>query len=250
MVEERSLAARCESLLNRMVEARAEAQDVNARLAVERARRRAHDAKQDLDSIGVEAPLLMEKGVSQVALTEALRIEVRKARTALRSTATASVGETGTDVAKMVGRASVDEALTTADRCAKFLVKEWNRSVELKRVEILPDGIGNRIVAQPGQSDRLVAELTRVQLQLQMPVSGLDIESLRVRLGEILENVATWADKRPELDVVPDGESPEVGAFKTAAASEGGAAWELVTAKVLEYLADPENAGYYRVFLR
>ena len=56
-----------------------------------------------------------------------------------------------------------------------------NRSVERWRQEILPAGIGDRIVAYPGTSDHLAVRLGNIQRRLQQRVENLAAGQLTQR---------------------------------------------------------------------
>lgn len=245
-----SLAARAEALLNRLAQAQAQQEDQAARSKIESARSRASKSRQTLEDVQRVGPRFAEHGLGLPSVPEVTRTEVARARTALRSTATSIVGVQVSEMASRVHNQSVNRALEVADKLAKTLVTGLNKSVEKKRLDLLPDDLDQRIVTYPRGSHLLAVQLTRVQTQLKTKVEGLEIADLAKRLDDIVANVAWWAENRPRLETSIEGEHQEVKEFLRQAATEEGAAWDLVTAIVQEWLADPENAASIKIVLR
>jgi hypothetical protein len=160
------------------------------------------------------------------------------------------VGADADEVASRVGTQSVNTALATAEKLARLVLAALNRSVERRRQELLPVGIGERIVAYPGTSDALLVRLSNVQYRMQRTVQNLTAEQLTQRAQEINDDAATWATERPVLDTGLEGRHPEVREFLRQAATEQGASWRLITSAVAAWLDDPENTASLRVVLR
>ena len=174
MAATETLAARAEAMLNRLAQAQAEAASQQARTEIEAARARASRIAADLCAARDAAPVLAECGVAvDLAVPGALLQEAARARTALRTAATSMVGAQPDEVASRVGSQSVDAALATAEQLARSMLAGLNRSVERRRQELLPAGIGERIVAYPGTSDALVVRLGNIQRRLQQKVENL-----------------------------------------------------------------------------
>ena len=246
-----SLSARAETMLNRLAQAQAQAASQQARTEIETARARASRATDDLSAAKAAIPVLDECGfavgptVPVTTLQEAVR-----ARAALRTAATSIVGAEADEVASRVGTQSVNTALATAEKLARLVLAALNRSVERRRQELLPVGIGERIVAYPGTSDALLVRLSNVQNRMQRTVENLTAEQLTQRAQEINDDAATWAAERPLLDTGLEGRHPEVREFLRQAATEQGASWHLITSAVAAWLDDPENTASLRVVLR
>ena len=170
-----SLAMRAEALLNRLAQVQAQRADDEAHAEVVKARARASRSREVLDDVQRVIPVLEKDGVAPPAVSEAMRAEAVKARTALRSTATSIVGAQVGEIASRVRSQSVNSALEVAEKLARFLVADLNRSVEKKRLEILPDEINQRIVTYPGASDLLAVRLTNIQTRLLRKVDNLSV---------------------------------------------------------------------------
>jgi len=246
-----SLAARAEAMLNRLAQAQADAASQQARTEIETARARASRVAADLCAAKDAVPVLDECGVAvSPAVPGTMLQEAARARTALRTAATSMVGAQPDEVASRVGSHSVDTALATADKVARLVLVGLNRSVERRRQELLPAGIGERIVAYPGTSDALVVRLGIIQNRLQRKVENLTAEQLTQRAQEINHDAAAWAAERPRLDTGLEGRHPEVREFLRQAGTEQGASWRLITPTVAAWLEDPENTASLRVVLR
>jgi hypothetical protein len=245
-----SFVSRAEALLNRLAQVQAQREDQAARTVVETAQTRASRSRRALDDVLRGSPRLVNRGVTLPVVSAGTRAEVAKARTALRTTATSIVGAQVGEIASRIGTQSADHALEVGERVAKSLVADLNRSVDKKRVELLPGGIDQRIVSYPGNSDVLVVKLQAIQRRLQSKVESLSIGELEGRLDEIMRDAASWVQERPLLDKHLEGQHPEIREFLRRAASDEGSPWHLVTSEVLTWLSDPENAASLRIVLR
>lgn len=245
-----SLAARAETLLNRLAQVEAQEADQQARMDVERARARASRSRVALeDSLGL-IPVLAEHGVTLSRGPGTGVPDLVKAKAALRSTATAIVGAPVSDVASRTRSPSVNSALETAEKLAKSLLADLNRSVDRMRQKILPEGIEQAIVVYPGASDALAVKLRRIQSRLQLKVDGLSASLLEQRFREMIADAASWAADRPRLDSSLEGQHPEVREFLRQAVTEKGAPWHLITPEVRTWLSDSENTVNLSVVLR
>jgi hypothetical protein len=246
-----SLAARAEDMLNRLAQAKAEAASQQANTEIETARARASRIAADLSEARDAVRDLAELGVSaDLATPNSLLQEVTRARAALRTAATSMVGAHPQDVAKRAGSQPVHTALDTAEKLARSMLAGLNRCVERWRQEIVPAGIGERIVAYPGTSDALVVRLEHAQGRLRQKIENLPLDALVQRVQQISHDAATWAQERPQLDTGLQGRHPEVQEFLRQAASDKGASWHLITPVVAEWLDDPDNTANLRVVLR
>jgi hypothetical protein len=245
-----SLAARAEKLLNRLAQVHAQRADLEARTEVVTAQARASRTREVLEDVQRVIPILAENGVASPAVSEAMRGEAVKARTALRSTATSIVGAPLRDIASRIHSQSVNSALEVGDKLAKSLVADINRSVDKKRLEILPDGIDQRIVIYPGASDLLAVRLQGIQGRLQRKVDGLGPSELEQRFRDIIRDTAAWMTDRPRLEASLENQHPDVRELLRQAATEDGASWSLITPAVQTWLADPENSTTLRIVLR
>lgn len=245
-----SFVSRAETLLNRLGQVRSQQQDVNARSAVERVRTRAKGTSEKLAAISAADPALRELSVAADGIPERMRSTAAKARKALRLTASAVTGVTAAEVAARVGTQSVDEALGSAEKTANDLLANLNKAVNRRRVELLPVGIDQHIVAYPGVSESLVVRLEVVQRRLQAVVDKVDAQDLEMRLREIIRDVETWRESRPLLDETLEKHHPEIKEFLRQAVTEDGALWELITPRVNEWLGNTGNTAGLRVVLR
>ena len=246
-----SLATRSEAMLNRLAQAQAEAASQQARTEIEAARARASRVVADLRAAGNAVPILRDCGVTvSPAVSSATLQESARARTALRTAATSMVGAQPEEVASRVRSQSVDAALAGAERLARSVLVGLNRSVERWRQEILPAGIGERLVAYPGTSDALVVRLCNIQRRLLQRVENLVAGQLAQRAQQIRDDAAAWTQERPRLDTGLEGRHPDVQEFLRQAATEEGAPWHLITPVVRAWLEDAENTVSLRVVLR
>jgi hypothetical protein len=251
MAATESLAARAEAMLNRLAEAQAEAASWQARTQMEVARARASGITDGLRAARDAVPVLEECGVGVGRVMPGTMLQdVVRARTALRAAATSMVGGQPDEIASRIGSQSVDTALGVADKLNKMVLSGLNRSVERWRQEILPAGIGDRIVAYPGTSDHLAVRLENIQRRLQQRVENLAPGQLTQRAHEIMRDAAAWVQERPRLDTSLEDRNPDVREFLLQAATEEGASWDLITPAVADWLEDPENTVKLRVVLR
>ena len=122
--------------------------------------------------------------------------------------------------------------------------------MEKKRQEILPADIDKPVIHYPGVSYTLVAQLERLQTQLQRKVENLAPGDLAQRLQALVGAAESWTAERPRLDEGLDRQHPEVRDFLRQAATEDGAPWSLLTPVVQRWLGDPENTASLRIVLR
>jgi hypothetical protein len=244
------LAARAEVLLNRMVQVEAQEADRQARLAIENARHRVSRARQGLTDTLVMIPVLAESGVTRPPMPGQTISDLAAARKALRAAATTIVGAPVSEIASRVQSNSVNNALETAEKTARYLDSALNRSVEKKRQEILPPGIDKPLIHYPGASYTLVAQLERLQTQLKRKVENLAPGDLAQRLQDLIRAAETWTAERPQLDEGLDHQHPEVRDFLRQAAGPEGVPWPQLTPVVQAWLADPENTANLRIVLR
>ncbi|MER5325499.1 hypothetical protein [Streptosporangium roseum] len=245
-----SLASRAESLLNRLAQVEAQETDQQARVEIEKVRVRASKARQDIDNALDVIPVLAEYEIRQPAVRKAAPTDLAKARTALRMTATTIIGTPIDDVSSRIRSQSVNNALDTAERFAKYLLADLNRSVDIKRLQIQLDRIEQPIVAYPGASEALAVRLRGIQRLFQRKVDGLNTGELVKRLQDIVSGAQSWMADRPKLDQSLERQHPEVGEFLRQAATEDGAPWQLITSAVHGWLSDPENTVNLRIVLR
>ena len=168
----------------------------------------------------------------------------------MRTAASSVTGAPVTEIASRVHARSVNDALQTADDLARSLLADLNRSVNRKRVAMLPSGIDQPIVIYPGASQALAVGLQNIQSRLRKRVSDLRADELEQRLRNLISETEQWAEKLPQLESSLAGQHPEVQAFLRAAAIEDGAPWSLITPVVQSWLADAENTADLRVVLR
>ncbi|MGC4957778.1 hypothetical protein ACLQ2P_31655 [Actinomadura citrea] len=245
-----SFAVRAEVLLNRLAQVEAQEADQQANAEIERTRQRVKRTREALGEALHVIPVLAESGITPPAIPNGTAANLAKARTALRSAATAIVGAPVGDIATRLRSQSVNTALETADKLARSLVADLNRSVDRKRLQLQPEGIEQPIVVYPGASDALAVRLNGIQSRLQQKVDGLNPSQLEQRLESLVRDAASWIADRPALERSLEGQHPEVQEFLRLAATEQGASWRLVTPTVQGWLQDPENTVNLRVVLR
>ncbi|MFI6603535.1 hypothetical protein ACIBHX_45520 [Nonomuraea sp. NPDC050536] len=245
-----SLASRAEGLLNRLAQVEAQEADQQARVEIEKIQLRASRAREDLEGALRVIPVLAESGLTQPAVRKATSADLGKARTALRTAATAIVGAPINDVASRIRSQSVGSALDTADKFARFLLGDLNRSVDMKRLQIRPDGIEDPIFVYPGASEALAARLRWIQSLLGRKIENLSPDDLVQRLQDIVSGAASWTADRPKLEQSLERHHPEVSEFLRQAATDQGAPWQLITPAVRAWLSDPENTVTLRIMLR
>lgn len=246
-----TLAARAEALLISLAQAKAQAASQQAHTEITTARTRASKVALDLREALRAVPSLAEGGVPVHAVVPSSTLQdVTRARTALRSSASAMIGAQAEDVASRVRSQSVDAALAVSEKLARSVLASLNRTVEHWRQELLPAGIDERIVTYPGNSEAVAVKLRNIQGRLQRKVENLTAGQLIQRAQEISADVATWATERPRLDTGLEGRHPDVREFLRHAATEQGASWDLMTPVVMTWLKDSENTVNLRVVLR
>ena len=245
-----SLAARAEVLLNRLAQVEAQEADRQARLEIENARQRASNSRQALKDALDAIPVLAESGVTAPPIPGQTLSDLAAARRTLRTAATTIVGAPVDVIASRVRSSSVNQALEAAEKTRRYLDSALNRSVEKKRQEILPAGIDKPVIHYPGASYTLVAQLERLQTQLQRKVENLAPGELAQRLQLLVGAAESWTAERPRLDEGLDRQHPEVRDFLRQAATEDGAPWSLLTPVVQQWLGDPENTASLRIVLR
>ena len=245
-----SLATRAEVLLNRLAQVEALEADRQAKLAIENARQRAGSARQALTDALDVIPVLAESSVTLPTMPGQTLSDLAAARRTLRTAATTIVGAPVSEIASRVQTNSVNQALETAEKTARHLDSALNRSVEKKRQEILPPGIDKPVIHYPGVSYTLVAQLERLQTQLQRKVENLAPGDLAQRLQDLVRAAETWTAERPRLDEGLDRQHPEIRDFLRQAASPEGVPWPQLTPVVRAWLADPENTANLRIVLR
>lgn len=246
----RSLATRARTLLDQLGQVREQEQNAEARNAVERARARACRSREILSEVVQSTPALCDWGVARPPVPEAMLPEVTTARRTLRSTATSIAAADTHGIASRIGTRTVDHALGIGEKLAKYLVTEFNKSVDRRRFELLPHDINRTIVPYPGASDSLVVGLQTVQRALQVKVEGLEVGQLVQRLGRIIEQIERWERERPRLDETLESHHPEIKEFLRQAATDEGAPWDLITPRVQKWLAEPEHTAALRIVLR
>jgi hypothetical protein len=189
-------------------------------------------------------------GVVVDKIPDTVQSAAAKARKALRSTASAVTGATNTEVSTRVGTESVDAALRSADKIANDLLVKLNRAVNRSREQLLPDDLDEHIVTYPGVNDSLIVRLESLQRRLGTPVEKVNAQDLEQRLQGILRDVETWQRDRPLLDEALERHHPEITEFLRQAATAEGAAWDVITPTVKQWLNDANNTAGLRVVLR
>jgi hypothetical protein len=245
-----SLAARAETMLNRLAQLQAQEADLHARTEVEKTRVRASRSREVLSEELRVIPILAEHGVASPVVPDSILPELTKARRSLRSTANAIVGSQVSEIASRIRSPAANAALDSAEKLVRLLLVGLNRGVEQKRQDIQPDGIDQPIVIYPGASDALAVRLKRIQFRLQQKVDGLSPDELEQRFTDIISDVESWAEDRPKLDATLERQNPQVKEFLRQAATDDGAPWSLITPVVQTWLSDPENTVNLKVVLR
>lgn len=244
-----SLSTRAERILNRMAQVQAHEQDTGARNAVEQMKVRLRQQREALEDLAKAELGLRERGVKILPVAESVTRDVAKAKSALRTTADGLVGCSTKEIVERVRAQSVDHAVGLAERLAKAKTKSLNEAVDRRREQLLPSNIDGKIIHYPGVSDALVARLTRVQRLLTTVVEQKPVDDLAEHLDNIVSAVETWEQDRPLLENELEKNHPEIKAFLREAAGDG-APWHLITPRVREWLADPNNTADLKVVLR
>ena len=250
MPASQSLAERAEILLNQLAQVVSQEADQQAQLEIENARQRASGSRQALTDAGDAINVLAASGVTVPPIPSQTLTDLAAARRTLRTAATAIVGAQVDVIASRVRSNSVNQALEAAERYSRYLDAALNRSVEKKRLEILPDGIDKPIIRYPGASYLVAAQLEKLQTRLQRKVENVPPGELPQRLKLLVDAAASWTAERPRLDEGLDRQHPEVRTFLRQAAAEDGAPWSLLTPVVQQWLGDPENTASLRIVLR
>jgi hypothetical protein len=245
-----SLAARAEVLLNRLAQVEAQESDRQARLEIEKARQRAGSSRQALKDAMDVIPVLVECGVTRPQIPGQTLSDLAGARRTMRTAATTIVGAPVNVIASRVRSSSVNQALEAAERFSRYLNSALNRSVEKKRLEILPPGIDQPIILYPGASYTVAAQLELLQTRLQRKVENVAPGDLAQRIQDLVGAAESWTENRPRLDEGLDRQHPEVRDFLRQAASPEGIPWPQLTPVVQAWLADPENTANLRIVLR
>ena len=251
MSTQSSLADRAEKVLIKLSAAATDKKNVEAVRKIENARQRARAGREALQSLLVALPQLENAGVAKPKLTAAKGKDAAKARQTLKATATNIVGKDIDEIASRVSTPTIDGYLSLAESLHRGLLAEVNRAVDRRRMELLPERIGDPIVSIPGVPYSNILALKRVQAKLQEPIAGLESVDVVVRrLEEIQSATAEWNEKRPLLDQATQTQPAQVKNFIAAAATEDGAPWDLVTDEVRDWLAIEDHADSIRIHLR
>ncbi|MGW5054358.1 hypothetical protein [Actinokineospora sp. NPDC004072] len=246
----RSLNARADALRNRLAQLAEQQADAQVRSDVERSKMRARTAREALiAAVGVKQALL-DRGISLAPLPEAEVSKVAAAKRNLRTVATGVVGQNSKDISRRISSKPADEALSTAESTAARISRQLAAAVDQKRVELLPEGIEATIASYPGVSESLVVGLKSVQRRLTRKVVPNEIASLPAQYDEILADVERWRRDHPRLAEELANHHPEIREFIRRAASEAGAPWDLITPRVQQWLANPENSSSLKVVIR
>lgn len=251
MSTQSSLADRAEKVLIKLSAAAADKKNVDAVRKIENARQRAKAGREALQSLLAALPQLEGSGVAKPKLTAAKSKDTAKARQTLKTTATNIVGKDIDEIASRVSTPTIDGYLSLAENLHRTLLAEVNRAVDRRRIELLPERIGDPIVSIPGVPYSNILGLKRVQATLQEPIAGLgSVDAVMQRLEAIQAAVAEWNEKRPLLDQATQTQPAQVRHFIAAAASEEGAPWDLVTDEVRDWLATEDHADSIRIHLK
>jgi hypothetical protein len=240
------LATRAETLRTRLAHARGQEADAAARATIEAGTRRARITRETLTAVAEAIPGLRALGVSTPTVRKADRDDLAKARTNLRRAASDVVGSEPPEVARRIGSATVNAALESSERASRYLATGLGKAAEARRRELLPDQIGDPIVAIPGAKDSLVARLRRIQARLTTPIDGLAVPELEPRLRAVQMDALTWTDERPLLDKPLEVMHPDVRLFLKEASGDNGAPWSRVSPAVREWLDNPEQSASIR----
>ena len=169
----------------------------------------------------------------------------------MRTAATAIVGAPVDEIASRVRSKLGQPAPWKPRRSSPVPGSALNRSVEKKRQEILPAGIDEPIIAYPGASDALAAQLEQIQTRLQRKVENLAPGELAQRLqearrrGRVVDRGTAAARRGPRTPApggpgVPAPGRDRGGCPLVAASRPPSSGW----------LGDPENTVSLRVVLR
>ncbi|MBW4717520.1 hypothetical protein [Saccharothrix obliqua] len=244
-----SLNTRAEKLLNRLVQVREHEQVAGARDAIEQVKARVRQRREALLEIAQAVPELRERGVAVPAAAEPAAGALSKAKSTLRSAASAVVGNDLAAIVERIKAESLDKALVVADKIAKTSVVKLNTAVDERRRQLLPEGLDRKVTPYPGVSESLVFRLEQAQSTLKATVDGVRAADLAKRLDKIVVAVETWERDRPELERALEDNHPEIKVFLREAAGDG-APWHLITPRVREWLGDPQNTASLKVVLR
>jgi hypothetical protein len=245
-----TMVERAERCLLHLRQARAEQQDEALRSALRTVSQRAGDARQRLESVLAVLPDIRAASMPPSAPSATLLLESRKAKTDLRTAATAVLRDEGPRGAERLTTPTVHEALRTAERLSTQLLDDANRAVDRWRTDNLPAGVEREVVAFPGVSDLLVVKLKRVRDRLLAKVSGVPAANLPGRLDDLRRWMAEWESLTAEYEATREREDPEIKDFLDRAASPEGAPWASLTLVVRRWLDDADNADMVRIVLR
>lgn len=242
-----SLVSRAESLLNRLGQVAVAEADAAARNTILATNKRVTDVAAGLASVRDAQQELTRRHISIFGLAGKNKTEVSKARTALRSAATGSVGATVAELAQKLHTASVDAAIGNAETMLKSATLELNRAVDAKRRELLPADIERSIPNYPGVDIGSRTTLEIVQRRLRTKIENQQPADLVAKVQQLQQDVLEWTKRIPALEEGMRVLNPEIQAFLRAVASEEGASWSLITPTVSEWLQDPDNQSGLRI---
>jgi hypothetical protein len=245
-----TMVERAERCLLRLRQARAEQQDEALRNAVRTVSQRASDARQRLEAMAAILPDLRAVSMPPPTPPATLLLDSRKAKTDLRTAATAVLRDQGPRAAERLTTPTVHQALSTAERLSTQLVDDANRAIDRWRTANLPAGVGREVVAFPGVSDLLVVKLKRVRDRLLAKVSGVPAADLPRRLDDLRCWMTEWETLTAEYEATREREDPEIKEFLDRAASPEGVPWLSLTPAVRRWLDDADNADMVRIVLR
>lgn len=243
-----SLEARANAVALALAEAAQVAKDASERQTISLATMRAQALAERIEVATTVRGELLQRSVNVSDIGEGHRRSAGAARTALRR-AIPAFRDPEVALSPRLNGESVQGGLTSAEKLAKSLEKQLNEAVNDYRLNNWPADLADPIPDLPNKGLAAV-KLLGIQRRLRSEVSSRPVEELVALVDQFDADVKTWNDGRPALGTAFAQLPQAIQDFMSAAMSEEGARWELVTDEVRTWLDQDGSAASCTVRLQ
>jgi hypothetical protein len=138
---------------------------------------------------------------------------------------------------------AVQDALKAAENLVKTSELVLRRAAESERIR-LAEGSDRPVTSLPGR-ESVQAQAVRIQATLRQQAAGANIDELPAAIDRWRAAARAWKQVIHDLEQAVSELPTDIKAFVKAAATDGGAAWSLVTPAVRDWLDTDENGNGY-----
>ncbi len=234
------LSERANEIALALAEAAQVAKDAGERQTISLATSRAESMAARIEAAVAVRDALLQKSVTVSDLGDGPRQKTRSARATLKRAIPAFSDPDVTLSNRLNGKA-VQGGFSDVEAIAKAMEKLLNEAVNAYRLERLPNDLGQPIPDLPNK-DLVAVKLRGIQLRLGSEVAGRPVGELASRVDQVDADVLAWSELRPALGAAFAQLPRAIQEFMSAAISEHGAPWELVTHEVRTWLDQDGNA--------